>query len=65
MPILARKVADEILIQQDEYNEYIHIYSGKLFSFEVKNLSAMLSFLVKRGFISKKVLEGILAEVEE
>jgi hypothetical protein len=65
LSLIARKVDDEILIQQDASNECIHMYSRKLFSFKIKDLASMLSFLVKKGFISKKVLEGILAEVEE
>lgn len=65
LSLIARKIEDEILIQQDSTNECIHMYSRKLFSFKIKDLASMLAFLVKKGFISKKVLEGILTEVEE
>jgi hypothetical protein len=64
MTITARKVDDEILVQQD-LDEYMHMYSRNLFSFKIKDMSALLSFLVKRGLLSKRVLEGILAETEE
>lgn len=64
MSVTARKVDNTILIWQDE-NEFIDIISGKMYSLEIPKLSAMLLFLVKRGLLDKKVLQGILSEVEE
>ncbi len=53
------------LIFKQYGNPEFFIAKFNVFVIEIPTLSFLIKFLVQNGFVSKKVLEGILSEIEE
>ena len=54
-----------IVIKQEVDGSPIFVATNNSIVISIESLSFILSFLVKSGLMSVKVLEGILAEVKE
>lgn len=62
--IKVTKIINSVVIRQEEGVGFF-LAAPNTFAISVPNLAFLLKFLVQNGYISKKVLEGILAEIEE
>jgi len=56
-----------LVIKQDmsEPGQHYFISTKDSFIISIPSLAALVKFLIIKGFMSKKVLEGILSELEE
>lgn len=55
------KLRDNIIINKDRFSEYYYAENG-VFIISVHNLMLLLKFMLYKGLLSPKTIEGILSE---
>lgn len=60
-----RKVKDTLIFHQTKRGAWFVVLPNETFAIDVPALSSLLNYCIRHKFLSKKVLEGILSELQE
>lgn len=56
------RIGDNISIKKDKDNDFFYSDGPTIFIISLSNLLVLLKFLLYKGLVSPKVLEGVLSE---
>jgi len=62
--LTVKRIKNTLVLQQEQENGWF-VTSDKVIVVDIDTLASIIKFLVKKDYLSKKVLEGILSELKE